>query len=337
MVSSLQANERVADFFLVGGCQLRPRRNGEGCYLALRLCDRSGTIEARVWEKAEETHRLVHVDDVVHIVATVKLYNEELQLNVTELRLAQEHEYAIEDFVPVSQRDPSLMLAELEDTIQSISNPHLVRLLRAILDQETLAQLARSPGAQRIHHAYLGGLLEHVLEVVGYCREAMRQQPQLDGDLLLTGAILHDLGKLREYTYARSFGFTDEGRLIGHVTFGHDLVARATEALEGFPPDLALRLRHLILSHHGHYEWQSPKRPKTLEAMVLHLADYFSSQVSIFISAIQESPASQGTWSAYNKYLDRPVFLGGTIPGSSYDEEPTQTQARTMGAKHQGY
>ena len=337
MVASLHPNERVVDFFLVCERQLRQKKNNDGCYLAMRLGDRSGTIEARVWEAAQETYQRVQVDDIVKVDARVDLYREELQLSVSKLRLAQENEYDLEDFLPFADRDAASMLNDLDETVQSISNPHLAALLRAVLDEETLASLARAPGAKRIHHAYLGGLLEHILEVIAYCRAAISLQPQLDADLLLCGAILHDLGKLQEYAYQRSIDFTDEGRLIGHITLGHDLIARRAAEIEGFPPDLLLRLRHLILSHHGHYEWQSPKRPKTLEAMVLHLADYFSSQVSIFCTVLKEHQASQSTWTGYSKYLDRSLFIGSTMPLPGYEDEPTSLQSRVMEGRYQGY
>lgn len=289
---------------------LRPYRGRPGFFLVLGLADRTGEIEAKLWENAEEWYRRIRDLEVLEVYAKTEVFNGNLELSVDRLRIAREQEYRLEDFLPASERDPDDMIAALRQTIQRIESPHLSALLKRFFSDDELRQFFRAPAAKQVHHAYLGGLLEHTLEVVKLCDTYLEMNPALDRDVLLTAAILHDVGKIREYVYDRCIDFSDEGRLLGHISLGEQMLVQRASAIEGFPEDLLLRLRHMILSHHGQYEWQSPKRPKTIEACVLHQADYFSCQMAMVSSLIKANADNASAWTAYSKFLERSIFIG---------------------------
>jgi 3'-5' exoribonuclease len=310
-VTDLIEGEAVTSFFLTKQVQVRQRRSGEP-YLSLVLGDRTGEVAAVMWEGAEEASKELTEGDIVKVQGLLGSYQRERQLTITRLRKAAPEEIALEDYLPRSAQDPAVLLARLREAVDNIREPHLTRLLRDLLADEVFAAaFSAAPAAKSIHHAVLGGLLEHTVSVVGLCRLLADYYPVADRDLLLAAAMLHDVGKVRELTWDRVFDYTDAGRLLGHITLGALLVEERIRTIPDFPEDVAQRLLHCILSHHGELEWGSPRRPKTLEALVLHYAEDLDGKVNSFLSFAQSHPDPQRPgWTQFNKALDRYLYFG---------------------------
>jgi len=311
-VRDLKEGDRVLSFFLVKHKQLEYFRDRtKGQFLTLALGDKTGQILARVWEGAPELAETFEEGDVVKVLGETEEYLGRLQVIVEKLRPAKEDEYELEDFLPHTERDVEEMLATVRETVASVENPYLRALLdKFFADEEFVAAFSRAPSARRIHHAYLGGLLEHVVEVVALCQTVLTLYPQINRDLLLTGALLHDVGKTREFTYQRDIDYSDEGRLLGHVVLSDRMITERLAEIPDFPQELALRLRHLVISHHGRYEWGSPRRPKTLEACALHYVDNLDAQVNRFAQIIAARRDKTKPWTEYDTLLKRYLYAG---------------------------
>jgi 3'-5' exoribonuclease len=310
-VKDLVEGETVTSYFLAKQLQVRQRRNGEP-FLTLVLADRSGEVPAVLWESAEAVGRDLAEGDIVKVQGLLGSYQGERQLTVTRMRKAASDEIGLDAFLPRSSYDPSVLLGRLRAAMESMSEPSLKRLLLGLFEDEAFAaSFTAAPAAKSIHHALLGGLLEHTASVVGLCELLAGYYPALDRDLLLAAAILHDVGKTRELAWDRTFDYTDAGRLLGHITLGALLVEERIRAIPGFPDGLKDRLLHCILSHHGELEWGSPKRPKTLEALVLHYAEDLDGKVNAFcrFAETHADPQRPG-WTQFNRSLDRYLFFG---------------------------
>lgn len=310
-VTDLIEGEAVTSFFLAKQIQVRQRRSGEP-YLSLVLGDRTGEVAAVMWEGVEEASKELTDGDIVKVQGLLGSYQRERQLTITRLRKAAPEEIVPEDYLPRSVQDPAALLARLREAVDGMREPHLKRLLHDLLaDEAFMAAFSAAPAAKSIHHAVLGGLLEHTVSVVGLCRLLADYYPVVDRDLLLAAAMLHDVGKVRELTWDRVFDYTDAGRLLGHITLGALLVEERIRTIPDFPEDVAQRLLHCILSHHGELEWGSPRRPKTLEALVLHYAEDLDGKVNSFLSFAQSHPDPQRPgWTQFNKALDRYLYFG---------------------------
>jgi len=233
------------------------------------------------------------------------------QVIVDKIRPAETDEYDPADMFPATERDVDEMLALVRTTVEGIEEPHLRALAaRFFDDEEFVARFCRAPAARRIHHAYLGGLLEHTVEVVALCQTVLSLYPQINRDLLMAGALLHDVGKTREFTCQRDMDYSDEGRLLGHVVLSDQMIAERMAEIPDFPPELALRLRHLVVSHHGRYEWGSPRRPKTLEACALHYIENLDAQVNRFAQIIAARRDKTKPWTEYDSLLKRYLYAG---------------------------
>ncbi len=321
-VADLIEGEPVTSYFLAKQVEVRQRRSGEP-YLTLVLADRTGQVPAVMWEGVEEASQGLAEGDIVKVQGLLGTYQREPQLTLTRLRKAAAEEVALEDYLPRSAQDPAALLTRLRQVVDGIQEPHLRSLLRDLLaDEAFAAAFAAAPAAKSIHHAVLGGLLEHTVSVVGVCGLLAEYYPALDRDLLLAAAILHDVGKVRELTWDRVFDYTDAGRLLGHISLGALLVEERIRAIPDFPEPLAQRLLHCILSHHGELAWGSPKRPKTLEALVLHYAEDLDGKVNSFLNFAQSHPDPQHPgWTQFNRSLDRYLYFGG---GESGEAPPGQ-------------
>jgi 3'-5' exoribonuclease len=321
-VEDLIEGEGVTSFFLAKQVQLRQRRSGEP-YLVLVLGDRTGDVAAIMWEGVEEASKNLAEGDIVKVQGVLGAYQGERQLTITRLRRVAPEEIALEDYLPRSPHDPAALVARLRQVAEDMREPHLSRLLRGLLaDEAFMAAFATAPAAKSIHHAVLGGLLEHTVSVVGLCRLLADYYPAVDRDILLAAAMLHDVGKVQELAWERVFDYTDAGRLLGHITLGAFLVEERIRAIPEFPEELAQRLLHCILSHHGELEWGSPKRPKTLEALVLHYAEDLDGKVNAFLGFAQShaDPQHPG-WTQFNKALDRYLYFGrGDAPEAPLEE-----------------
>ncbi|MBM4464287.1 MAG: HD domain-containing protein [Chloroflexi bacterium] len=311
-VSNLKEGDKVLSFFLVKHKQLEYFRDRtKGQFLTLALSDKTGQVLARVWERAPGLAETFQEGDVVKVLSEVEEYLGRLQVIVDKLRPATEDEYELEDFLPHTERDIAEMLTIVRETIASVENPYLRTLLdKFFADEEFVAAFSRAPAARRIHHAYLGGLLEHTVEVIALCQTVLTLYPQIHRDLLITGALLHDVGKTKEFTYQRDIDYSDEGRLLGHVVLSDRMIAERLAEIPDFPPELALRLRHLVVSHHGRYEWGSPRRPKTLEACALHYVENLDAQVNRFAQIIAARRDKTRPWTEYDTLLGRYLYAG---------------------------
>jgi 3'-5' exoribonuclease len=321
-ISEMRPGERVIGFYLVRRKQLEPFRDrSKGEFLTLTLGDRTGEMLARVWEGASELAETFAEGEVIKIAGDVEEYLNRPQLIVQKLRRAEAEEYDLTDFVPATEKDTNEMFALVQRAVDRITNPHLSALVRSFYDDSDFrARLAQAPAARRVHHAYLGGLLEHLTEVLALCDAVINLYPQINADLLLTGALLHDVGKLREYAWQQDIDFTDEGRLLGHILLGEEMVGRAIERIEGFPEELNLRVRHMLASQRGRHEWGSPRRPQTLEAIALHHIIELNAQVNRFQSLLAARRDPRQPWTDYNRLLGRQLYAG-------YDDEMNLEEA----------
>lgn len=310
-VRELKAGDRVTGFYLVRHKQLESFRDrSRGQFLTLFLSDRTGRLLARVWEGAPELAETFNEGDVVKAQGDVEVYLERQQLIVLKLRRATPDEYDLRDFQPATEKNVDEMLAAVRSVVDGFQNPHLNALVRRFYDDPAFMLLySTAPAARRVHHAYLGGLLEQTTEILALCDTVLSLQPEIDPDLLHAGALLHDLGKVREYTWTADIDYTDEGRLLGHVNMTDEMVTAAILAIDGFPAGLAWRVRHMILSHHGRYEWGSPRRPQTLEAMALHHVEELTSQVNRIKGLLAARPEGE-PWTTYDRLLGRSLYGG---------------------------
>lgn len=336
MVADLagRENQNITAYFAASVKQVRTTKDGSH-YLALTLTDKTGSIEARMWDtdSADE----FETGDVVKILGEVSRYNEKLQIKVKKLRKAGAGEFALGDFVPQSDRDIDAMWSELETWVASFTDRHLKSLLEAFLsDKEIAAALREAPAAKGLHHAWIGGLLEHVLSLMGLCDLTAGHYPTVNRDLLLTGVVLHDIGKLHELAWGTSFEYTLEGQLLGHITIGLGMIEKKIAAIPDFPASKRLLVEHLVLSHHGKYEFGSPKLPMTPEAIVLHYLDDLDAKMQTVRSEFAKNtangrPAAEMTeWvrSMERALLDTQAFL------SAAEEESERMQKREEKRDH---
>jgi 3'-5' exoribonuclease len=303
-VADLTSEQNITTFFLVHEKELRNTREGKP-YLRLELGDRSGTIEARMWDQFESAAKDVNRDDFIKVQARVEIYKSLPQLALLQLRLARPEEIDVADFLPATKADVSKLYSQLLEFAASIANPFLKKLVSAILsDASIAAKYKRAPAAKVMHHAYIGGLLEHVVSLCGLAKLAAAHYPELDLDLLLTAAILQDVGKLDELCYERAIAYTTEGQLLGHILMEFETVSKAIDSIDGFPANLKTVVQHLLISHHGEYEFGSPKLPMIREALVFHYLDDLDSKLAAIRAALAID-SGEPEWSAYSGALGR--------------------------------
>ncbi len=322
----LQAGERFVGYYVLRSKHLEPFRDASrGNYLTLILSDRSGQMVGRVWEDAESVDSEVVEGEVLKVDGEAELYQERLQARVLRVRVAKPDEYDLRDMLPSSRRDPQEMTATLQDHIEQVEEPHLRALVDAFFaDPKFLQVFTQAPAARRIHHAYLHGLLEQTVEALALAHTVIEQYPQIDASLLLAGVLLHGIGKVREFSWGMDIDYSDEGRLLGHLVIADEMVADAIRRLPDFPPELALRVRHMLLAHHGRYEWGSPRRPMTLEAIALHHIENLAAQLNRFQTILQNKPEGQ-EWTAYDRMLGRQLYGGDESDDDLSIEERSRT------------
>jgi 3'-5' exoribonuclease len=303
-VADLNSEQTITTFFLVHEKEIRSTREGKP-YLRLELGDRSGTIEARMWDQFDVAAKDIGRDDFVKVNARVEIYRNKPQLSLQQLRLAKPEEVDLADFLAHTKEDVGKLYSQLLEYAGSIANPWLKKLTTSIIsDPAIAAKYKRAPAAKVMHHAYLGGLLEHVIGLCGLAKQIAAHYPELDVDLLLTAAMLHDVGKLNELCYERAIGYTVEGQLLGHIMMEFETVSKAMDAIEGFPANLKTVVQHLLISHHGQYEFGSPKLPMIREAMAFHYMDDLDSKLAAVRAALAVDTGDP-EWSAYSGALGR--------------------------------
>ncbi|MCE1245093.1 MAG: HD domain-containing protein [Firmicutes bacterium] len=310
-VNNLVDNVRFDSFFYVEEKELRTSRQGKP-YLDLKLRDRTGFISAKIWEGAASLNEQFGKDDYVKVRATQEMYQNNPQLKIEMIRKADISEVNIGDYIPVSEREPGEMLSELQGFIDSIQDIWIKEILDSFLkDESFMEQYMKGPAAKSLHHAYLGGLPEHTLSMMRICDYLAVHYTDLNRDLLLAGAFLHDIGKIREITPSSGFPYSTEGELTGHIVIGSIMISEKAAAIDGFPQEILNLLLHMVLSHHGEPEFGAVKRPVLREAVLLHYVDNIDAKMNMMTRYMAEKNHSQPDelWSDKCLFMDGRRFL----------------------------
>lgn len=307
-LKDIRQGDKVADTFLVAEKNMAFSQKGAP-YLTVRLKDKSGETDSKVWENAVELDRVFKKGDIVFIEGRAASYKNALQLSIINIQKIPWEEVNPADYLPAAATDVSIMFEEIMAYISKIQNEHLREMLIVFFQDEKNAELfKKAPAAKGFHHIYLGGLLEHTLSVVRLLEKAAQHYPKLNKDMLIAGGILHDIGKIYEFKYEGLIDYSDEGRLIGHIVMGVEMINKTIAALPDFPEHLSLELRHLLLSHHGEFEFGSPKRPKTPEALVVHYIDDLDAKLNAFETFIAGTENDDSDWTPYNRFFERFLY-----------------------------
>jgi 3'-5' exoribonuclease len=322
-VAQLKDGDAVDEVFLVTDKQMRANRNGN-LYLQMELRDYTGSMSARLWNVGEHLFRSFDDGDFLNVRGKVQLFQGALQMILSHIDRVEPEKLDLSDFLPHTEQDVSKLLERLRTLLRKLNNHHLKALVECFLiDEELVRGLCRAPAGVRNHHAYVGGLLEHIVTLLDAAERILPLYPDLDRDVLLVGIFLHDIGKVRELSYDRAFAYTDEGQLIGHITIGVEMlnekVAKVPDLTgEPFPRELLLRIKHMILSHHGSYEYGSPRLPMTAEAIALTYLDNFDAKVHSFTRDIREDKNQTSNWTPFNQSLQRRLFKGNVNGADTY-------------------
>lgn len=306
-IKELTDGERVIDFYLCKVRQsMKSQKTGKN-YLSIVLSDKTGTISGKVWDISREIQSF-NEGDYIKIDATVQTFNNDLQLNIKKIRKAHEGEYDEADYIPTTEKNVNELFAKLTEYIESVKNPYIKTLLKNIfIENKSIANsFKKHTAAKAMHHNYMGGLIEHTISVTGICDFFAGHYEDVNRDILIASALLHDISKLKELSDFPNIDYTDDGELLGHIVMGSEFIGQEADKIEGFPHQLRSLLQHNILAHHGEYEYGSPKLPRTIEAFILHCADDTDAKIKMFETALEESPANS-TWAGYNRILARNI------------------------------
>jgi 3'-5' exoribonuclease len=303
-----QENKIITSSFVVASKQVKAKKNGEP-YLALVLADRTGQIEAKMWDNVEEFIAVFEQDDFLKVKGLVNKYKNRFQLTIHKLRRMQESDIDFTDYLPKTSKDIGELWRTLSEFVATFQNPHLKAVVELFMaDPEIAERYRNAPAAKTLHHAYIGGLLDHVVSLFRSCDLMCQNYPQLNRDLLLTGAFLHDIGKIQELTYNRAFTYTTRGQLLGHMIIELELLQAKLASLPDFPAELKTLLEHMIISHHGQYDFGSPKLPMFPEALMLHYLDDLDSKMEAMRAHFEREAMVEGPWTSYNASLGRPLL-----------------------------
>lgn len=301
-----QENQVITSSFLVSSKQIKPKKSGE-IFLALTLCDRSGQIDAKMWDNVNDAVDKFEQDDFVKVRGLINKYSSRYQLTIHKLRRMEDAEIEYADYLPKTNKDVDELWRNLGAHVASLSNEHLRLLLEAFMGDPQIAEAYKqAPAAKSLHHAFIGGLLEHVVSLMKLCEAVAPLYPQINRDLLLAGAFLHDIGKIYELNYQRSFSYTTKGQLLGHMIIELEMLHEKIALVPGFPAELKVLLEHLIISHHGKYEFGSPKLPMFPEALMLHYLDDLDSKMESMRAHFERDPDTD--WTGYNGSLGRTLL-----------------------------
>ena len=312
-INQLGEREEIDDVFLASDKQLRPNRNGN-LYLQLRLSDRTGSVNAMMWNANDRVYQAFNNGDYVHIHGTSQVYNGNLQIILTQIDAAEPGYVNESDFVHLDDERREALLRRLTEMLRSVSDLDLRTLAECFLiDDDFMKRFAACPAGVKHHHAYPGGLLQHVVDLMELVRVVSPRYPQLNGDLLLLGAFLHDIGKIDELTSDKGLAYSDEGQLVGHLVQGVSILERKLQELQRmvedeFPSALAMQLKHMIVSHHGKLEFGSPKVPMTMEALALHYLDDLDAKLHSFEQLMREDVNIDSAWTTYHPHLGRKLY-----------------------------
>jgi len=334
---SQHENKVITSSFVVVSKQVKPKKSGEP-YLALVLGDRSGHLEGKMWDNVEDAISAFEQDDFVKVKGLLNKYKNRFQITIHKLRRLSDQEIDFADYLPKTTKDIGELWQTLAGLVATFKDPYLKGLVEAFMADPDIAEAYRNaPAAKTLHHAYIGGLLDHVVSLFRSCDLVCRNYPQINRDLLLTGAFLHDIGKIHELTYNRSFSYTTRGQLLGHMIIELEMLQSKIAQVPGFPDELKTLVEHLIISHHGQYEFGSPKLPMFPEALMLHYLDDLDSKMEAMRAHFEREHQLEGPWTSYNSSLGRPLFNSAkflekkekTLENqiTSAEEEPAQEEA----------
>jgi len=298
-------NKVVTSSFVVISKQVKPKKTGEP-YLALTLGDRCGQIEAKMWDNVEDAIGAFEQEDFLKIKGLLNKYKNRFQLTIHKLRRLSDSEVDFADYLPKTTKNIDELWLTLGEFVSTFQNPHLKTLVQSLMSDPEIATGYRSaPAAKSLHHAYIGGLLDHVVSLCRSCDLLSRNYPQINRDLLLTGVFLHDIGKIYELAYTRSFSYTSRGQLLGHMVIELEMLHAKIAQISNFPDELKTLLEHLIISHHGQYEFGSPKLPMFPEALMLHYLDDLDSKMESMRAHFEREAEAGSSWTTYNPSLGR--------------------------------
>jgi 3'-5' exoribonuclease len=331
-IASLKEGDWVEETYLVTSKQVSTAKNGV-TYLSLKLADKTGEIDGRLWDNADEIAGKFEREDFVRIKGMASNYQGSMQIKMKTLEKVDESKIDIANFLESSPRNAEEMVKELRAFAASIANGHLRQLMNAFLnDMAFMTSFKRTPAAKTLHHNYIGGLLEHVVELVNLARDVAKHFPSVDLDLLTIGAFLHDIGKVRELAVRKSIEYTTEGRLIGHISLGYEMVVEKINAIPNFPAELTMLLKHIMLSHHGEYEFGSPKRPKIQEAIIINYLDDLAAKINNFQTTLRKENVAEGAWTGYSKMHDRYLYRQSAYSVAEVEQEESE-EKRLKGRK----
>lgn len=308
-VEALKAGDKIDDTFVLAEKILSQKRNGDN-YLNITLVDKTGRIKGVAWDNVDRIVNQVASGDFVRVKGSISEYREALQFVVKEMIPCPADTVNPSDFLPAATRDVDHMFSRLTEITGSMENVHLKRLFELFWSDDGFTRdIKAAPAAKKMHHAYLGGLLEHTLSMALLADRIADHYGGIDRDLLIAGTILHDMGKIREFEYSTSIDYSDEGRLVSHIVIGIQMLEEKLQDFEDFPAELANLIKHMIISHHGAREFGSPEPPKTIEAVLLNYIDEIDSKVN----GIREFMAAEDpgeSWTSYHRLLGRHFYRG---------------------------
>ena len=301
-------NKVVVSSFVVISKQVKPKKTGEP-YLALTLGDRCGQIEAKMWDNVEDSIDAFEQEDFLKIKALLNKYKNRFQLTIHKLRKLGDSEVDFADYLPKTTKDIDQLWRTVGEYVSSFQDANLRALVQSFMaDPEIAFAYRNAPAAKTLHHAYIGGLLDHVVSLFRSCELVCQNYPQINRDLLLTGAFLHDIGKIHELTYSRSFSYTTRGQLLGHMIIELEMLQAKLAQFPEFPDKMKTLLEHLIISHHGQYEFGSPKLPMFPEALMLHYLDDLDSKMESMRAHFEREAENESSWTSYNASLGRTLL-----------------------------
>jgi len=308
-VNELKRGQVVKESFVLSKKILKEKKDG-GAYAVLEFSDRSGSIEGIAWDNTVECLSTINVGDIVFISGNVNEYNDRLQIVVSSAHRISDEDVEPRDFLPQSEADIDRVMAEIDTFRKRIKNRFLAKLLALFFEDDAFVNdFSTAPAAKRVHHAYIGGLAVHTLHVLQLMENVKKVYPSINTDLLITAGILHDVGKIDEYSYLKKIDVTTAGRMLGHIMIGYKAVADKIATIPQFPEILKLKLLHMIVSHHGEFEWGSPKPPMFLEALILHFVDNLDAKAEMMVDELRKNKDYGKDWSDYHPFLEREIFL----------------------------
>ncbi len=324
-ITDIKDGMGITDQFMVKQCSKAETKAGK-TYLNVTLMDQTGDISCKIWDQAERYFPLCETGKVVEIQAKCQSYRKHLQLSISSVQPLDQANIDMGNFVPSTENDVEEMATELIMLAKSVKDPFIRKLLLKFFNDDVFFTVfKKAPAAKGMHHAYLGGLLEHTLGVARLANQISKLYADLDRSLLLAGAMLHDIGKVKEFSFdSHTFDYSDTGRLMGHMVIGVEMVQKRIKKIKDFPEELGVRIKHLILSHHGRYEYGSPTLPMLMEGFVLNFVDDMDAKLNTIAGVSKKATTEGYEWSEYQRGLERFLFVKGHSSDKQPAPEPTQ-------------